>query len=289
MINKGKLHRLNRRIHLYTGLFMIPFIFVFGLSGITFNHSSFLSSERSVDYFTLNENESLEKHFPNLDKLAAELLDSLATKSLIDASQISQVKYNNTVILRSLNEEADYRIQMDIPTHNVQIMTLPDFAVNPALVSRGTLETSYKLNDNELLEHMDNVLKNRGFNPGKSRVQRIPNLAMEIESENKQYRVLYNLRNGNYRIDDLNKRKFRLNNLVGNLHELHGYPLSGFSLKWLWVFCADVLAGLMMIWAITGLIMWLKMKRQFVIGLIILSVSLILFTAILINQYDLAF
>ena len=289
MIKKRKLHFINRRIHLYTGLFMIPFIFIFGLSGISFNHSTFLSSERSVDYFTLNEKESLNKHFPKLDELAIELIDSLVSNDIIDNAQIKNIRYNNTVILRSLNDEADYRIQVDIPTNHVQIITLPDFAINPAIVKRGQLESSFNFNSSELLADMDKILQSKGFNQGKSRVQRIPYVFIDVESENKNFRVIYDLNNGNYRIDDLNKRKFKLNYLVGNLHELHGYPLSGFSLKWMWVFFADVLGFLMMIWAITGLIMWFKMKRQFVIGLIILSISFILFTAIIINQYELAY
>ncbi len=45
--SKFNFHKINRRIHLYAGLVMIPYIFIFGLSGLMFNHSAFLGHSRS--------------------------------------------------------------------------------------------------------------------------------------------------------------------------------------------------------------------------------------------------
>jgi len=288
IIHKKNLLKLNRQVHMYTGLFMIPFLFIFGLSGISFNHSAFLSANRSVDFFELNENETLSEHFPNLDKLASELIDTLAYKDILDNCHIKSVKYDNTMIVRSKNKDADYRIQVDIPSNKVQIMTLPDFVADP-IVARGQIDYTHKLNSNELLMDIEKIIHSKGFNSGVSRTQRIPDVVIDVESENINYRIHYNLENGQYRVNDLDQRKFKLNYLIGNSHELHGYPLSGFSLKWLWVFFADLLALLMMLWSITGLIMWYKMKKNYLIGLILLSISFILFVSIIINQYELAY
>lgn len=286
--SKYKLHKINRRIHLYSGLFMTPFIFIFGLSGLSFNHITFLSSNRSLDYFNIAESKDFNNLFPNLEELANRIKDSLQSQRSMDNLTLESVGYNNTMILRNRTTEVDYRIQVDIPTGNVQVMTLPDFAESPT-ITRGQLETDYNLDQSKLLSEVEKILREKGFNLGTSRVQRIPNLQIDLKNADTSYRVLYNMSTGSYRVDDLDKRTFKFNYLVGNLHELHGYPLSGFSLKWLWVFFADALALLMMIWAITGLIMWFKMKRQFVIGLLIVTISFFLFIAIMINQYELGY
>lgn len=284
--NKFNFHKLNRRIHLYAGLFMIPYIFIFGLSGIIFNHPTILN-ERSFDSFTLNEEESFISTFPDTEKLATSITNLIVLDGVISNPEIKNIQYNNTMILRNKNDVADYRINIDIPTSKVQLLTLPDF-VNDIRVSNGNYMNS-NINSEELLDKAEQLLKNKGITPGTSRIQRVPNLEFDLKNDTKNYRVTYSFTSGNYRIDDLDKRKFKPNYLLTNLHQVHGYPVAGFSIQWLWVFFADSLAVLMIIWAVSGLIMWYKMKRLFTIGVILLSISILVFIIIFINSYELGF
>nr|WP_299272502.1 PepSY domain-containing protein [uncultured Psychroserpens sp.] len=284
--SKFNFHKFNRRIHLYAGLFMIPYIFIFGLSGIIFNHPTILN-DRSFDSFILDKEESFASTFPDVEKLATSITNSIVRDGLISNPEIKNIKYNGTMILRSMNDVADYRMNVDIPTSKVQLLTLPDF-VNNTEVSSGNYATS-NINSKDLLYKAEQVLKKQDIVPGKSRIQRIPNLEFDLENDTGNYRVTYNYTSGNYRVNDLGKRKFKLNYLLTNLHQVHGYPVAGFSVQWLWVFFADSLAVLMIIWAISGLIMWFKMKRLFTIGVILLSISMLVFIIILINSYEFGF
>ncbi|WP_367180632.1 hypothetical protein [uncultured Psychroserpens sp.] len=265
---------------------MIPYIFIFGLSGIIFNHPTILN-DRSFDSFILDKEESFASTFPDVEKLATSITNSIVRDGLISNPEIKNIKYNGTMILRSMNDVADYRMNVDIPTSKVQLLTLPDF-VNNTEVSSGNYATS-NINSKDLLYKAEQVLKKQDIVPGKSRIQRIPNLEFDLENDTGNYRVTYNYTSGNYRVNDLGKRKFKLNYLLTNLHQVHGYPVAGFSVQWLWVFFADSLAVLMIIWAISGLIMWFKMKRLFTIGVILLSISMLVFIIILINSYEFGF
>ena len=284
---KFNFHKLNRRVHLYAGLIMIPYILIFGVSGFLFNHPTLLI-DRSVKSFELVEREGFNSLFPNINQLAASIADSIVNSGLISNPIIENVKYNNTMILRNLNDVADYRIQVDVPTSKVQQMTLPDFAEN-TIIASGNYNLGVNINSDDLFTRVDQLLKAQGIDPGVSRVQRIPDLIFDLKSNDSQYRVTYNLTSGNYRISDLNKRKFKVNYFLVNIHQEHGYPISGFSIKWLWVFFADSLSILMIIWSISGIIMWYKMKKSLTIGAVVLATSLLISIIIIIKSYELGF
>lgn len=291
MSNKSKLkkfHKLNRRIHLYAGLFMIPYIFIFGLSGLMFNHAAFMSENRSVETFHLEGDNQLNNLFPNINTFAASIADSIKNHNNINSFKLDNIKYSNTMILRYTNKEADHRVKIDIPTNNVEMIVLPDFVENNT-VNRGVINAPKKLNTNDILQKVEKALENRGITSDRYRAQRIPNLEFDLTTNDNDYRVIYNLQSGDYRLIDLHQRKFKWNYFFVNLHQVHGYPVAGFSLEWLFVFFADSLAVLMIIWAISGLIMWYKMKRQFVIGLVLIGVSIIIALAIMINQLELGY
>ena len=284
---KFKFHKFNRRVHLYSGLVMVPYIFIFGLSGLIFNHPTMFSN-RSLDTFQLDEGDGFKALFPNIEELAASLTDSIVSDNIISNPNIEDIKYSNTMILRNVNDIADYRMQVDIPTSKIQLITLPDFVSEPA-IKRGTYDFEFGINNEKLLQKMERILSDQDIQPGRSRVQGIPNLVFDLKTESKDYRVTFDLISGNYRIDDLHKRDFKVSYMLTNLHESHGYPVAGFSVTWLWVFFADSLAVLMIVWAVSGLIMWYKMKKQFTLGVILLSLSVLVFFIIVISRYELGY
>ena len=284
---KYKFHVINRRIHLYAGLIMIPYIFIFGLSGLLFNHPTWLIN-RSSETFTLNKTHDFKNMFPNLDVLANSVKDSLINKGELFEGEMTDVEYDNSMILRNINKIEDYRLNVDIPSSQAQLMNLPDFVDNTS-VSRGNIKFDSLVSINDLLLNMENIIRAKQLTPGKSRVQRIPNLTFKLSDNDKNYGVQYNLTNGNYRVMNLNNREFKTNYFLVNLHQVHGYPTKGFSIEWVWVFFADCLAFLLIIWAISGFIMWYKMKRFFVIGAVLLCVTGIVSLYLLFSQYELGF
>ena len=74
-----------------------------------------------------------------------------------------------------------------------------------------------------------------------------------------------------------------------NLHIIHRYPLSRSDPTWAWVLCADLLAALMMVWAVSGVIMWLRMPRVRALGTAFLAASVLVFGGLVFALFELGF
>ena len=59
-------------------------------------------------------------------------------------------------------------------------------------------------------------------------------------------------------------------NFLTRLHRLHVYPASA-SVRWLWSVIVDVLGAAMILWSLTGLLMWWKLKHLRRVGGIVLG------------------
>jgi hypothetical protein len=65
--------------------------------------------------------------------------------------------------------------------------------------------------------------------------------------------------------DDVATRELSLRSMLTALHGARGYPQEN-GVRWAWGLQVDAVAVLMMIWALTGLVMWWQQKRLRRIG-----------------------
>ena len=76
----SRLTMYTRRIHLFSGLFMLPWVLLYGFTALLFNHPSYLaSSDTQIEYFTLPA--AAAKKMPLADDLAKAAVES-ATENL---------------------------------------------------------------------------------------------------------------------------------------------------------------------------------------------------------------
>ena len=68
---------------------------------------------------------------------------------------------------------------------------------------------------------------------------------------------------------ELSTRQFLL-----RLHLARGYP-SGVNSRWVWALIVDVLAGVMVFWGFSGLLMWWQIKSTRWLGLAVVLVSVV--------------
>ena len=62
--------------------------------------------------------------------------------------------------------------------------------------------------------------------------------------------------------------------LLTTLHKTHHFPME-FGSTFIWVLLADLTALLLLVWALTGLVMWYQLKKLRRIGAVLLAVSLV--------------
>ena len=141
---------LNRRIHLYSGLFMIPFIFVFGLSGMFFNHSSWWSDKTSTVLESAEARDLLD-HYPAADELAAALLNVVTVRE--DWAQVEAVdtRWSRPSILRTRAGRTDHRLEVDSNASRAWLLTLPEFA-DAAPIAVGQVDSLNVVDDAAFVE-----------------------------------------------------------------------------------------------------------------------------------------
>jgi hypothetical protein len=262
-----------RKIHFYAGLVMIPFLFVFGVSGFLFNHSTYFHGRKS-ETFALERTEQISNLLPDLDSLAYGLKNVLTDKGvLVDGMRISDLKFDENLVVRSSTSKADYRLEFNLSNDYVRLLTLPDFAEN-ATIDFGKQNIGVDGLNQNIEKLSDNILKNKNLESGKTRIQRMPYLTFKASNRSHSYLIGLNVLNGDYYVDDLDKKDFKLDYFLLNLHQEHGYPIGEVNTKTIWVLFADCLSILLMVWAITGIIMWLKIKKQLIIGLVLTAISI---------------
>ena len=274
---KNLLH-FNRRLHLYSGLFMIPFVLVFGLSGMFFNHTSWMS-EKTSTVFEAHVLAELLGHYPPAEGLADELLAVVADREAWTNARAAEVRWSGPSILRTRVDRTDHRLEVDPNASRAMLLTMPDFALAPPIASGQ--DDSLTVTDNAaLVESFEEWLVARGLESGASRVQRGAELLVDVEVDDRTLRVELDPSTGSYRVHDLDDRKFSTRDFLENLHVIHRYPLSKSDPAWTWVLLADALAALMIVWAVSGVIMWLRMPRILLAGLAFMVASSLVFAAL---------
>src|SRR5687768_13021395 len=69
--------KLLRRVHLYSGLFMTPWVFLYGLTAMLFNHPTWFSDRDVIEFGPEVVAGTTLAQIPRPDDLAAQLLQKL--------------------------------------------------------------------------------------------------------------------------------------------------------------------------------------------------------------------
>lgn len=108
----------------------------------------------------------------------------------------------------------------------------------------------------------------------------VPILQFELHSQSGDWQVAYDPLKGSVQASEsklaaaseLSWRRFLL-----RLHTTHGYPSEANS-RWLWAIFVDIMAFVMLFWALSGFIMWWHIKRTRKWGLAVFATSALLAT-----------
>lgn len=115
----------------------------------------------------------------------------------------------------------------------------------------------------------------------------VPALQFELRSQSGNWQVEYNPLHGSVQAteatataaSDLSWRRFLL-----RLHTTHGYP-SETSSRWIWAVFVDIMAFVMLFWALSGFIMWWHIKRTRKWGMAVFMTSVLLASYLAIGMH----
>ena len=269
---------LLRRVHLYVGLFLLPWVFLYGITGAMFNHQGLLPE---IDFKALDSTEfddSAIAQFPAGEELAEQVIDALlAVKPdlTIELDQSHSPEFSNNLIYQVEDAGTKRAIHIDPASKAVWIATHPtdNESLEPLLSDVGNLKldpSPYHL----VRDAVPGILASAGVDTKASPQPMGWSKLNFLATVNGQLaRVTYVLRDGHVDItkyegqDGMSTRRLFL-----RLHTAHGQP-PHWNGRRIWSLFVDVMSMAMVTWGATGLVMWWQIKRTRMIGGVVILLS----------------
>jgi hypothetical protein len=273
--------KLARRIHLYAGLVLLPWLMFFGASGLLFNHPN-LGEQVSAFRLGPERVRELTGLTPwDVQAAASRVVSELNANAGKQAYQLDPdfaARLNGLLVLKAPAPNGQHLLLFN-PESAVGIVATrsarPDG--DPAPFATAHLELpQYSL---EELERKLGELLTKTGTPSPSPLKGDPKLAPTLELRLRDQRgalwnVSYAIGSGNVsgrRTDQL--PNLGLSQLFSTLHTTHHFPMA-VRARWFWAFFQDVLGVAMVFWGLSGLIMWWQLKATRIVGAISLLSAL---------------
>ena len=273
-----KLNLLIRRIHLYSGLFLVPWVLLYGVTAFLFNHPDALSPSNRQTHILPDKMSS----WSETNRLADDILASLGKGDAI--RRTSEAKYSRRAFLR-FNGETSGSLILDLEKGTGVSRSRP----GEGLVEPGPLDGSVELpeavlNRAALNEMANDLLKQERIPFDEVRTRAVPSLIFDLDYEGRAWRATYNLEKGSLEAKPLTEvtgphwRTFIL-----RLHMAHVYRDD--PARFAWALIVDIMALAMVSWGFTGIYMWWRMKKLRPIGKLVIAASLLIALAMGIGMY----
>lgn len=274
-----------RRIHMYLGLLLLPWLLFFGLSGILFNHPNI--GEAVKGRRILNEGEGAVAAWP-AQATAQSVIETLRAHDgawSLDPSQTPH--WEGYAILSAKLPDGKETIIWDVDQGRgiwVQRKARPEPG-NPHFPV-----TSVPLPDRRsaiLGPELQALLGTQGRDAQKElRVHpRIaPRLRMvATDASGQAWNLVYSSANG-----ELSGRKrdhwpaIGFAQLLTTMHMTHHFPMK-IGARWFWALFEDLLGLSMVLWALSGIVMWWQLKKTRRWGIFSLVLALVIAGAVMVS------
>jgi hypothetical protein len=274
--------RAVRKIHMYFGLVLFPWVVFFGLTGMLFNHPG-VGEETAGRPLPIAELEAAGIHAIAPAEVAESIAATLRAQGKsfrLDPSYqsgfhgttgfatgapgtkiltiVDLERGRGVVLTRPDHTTPDAPFAGDVPLANVQLAALAP-KVTALLAARGVTGIAH-----EPYLAMAQVLRFR-----------------LLDDAGRPWNATYDLGSG--RLDGRptdSPPPLSLHDLLGTMHKTHHFPAKvGPTL--FWVLFADLTALALVVWALTGIVMWVQIKKSRALGVVAVSVGVLLATVIM--------
>jgi len=271
--SRGVLKTL-RRVHLYTGLALLPWVLLYGLTALLFNHAGWMSDAREL---YLDARELRAAGFTALapaEERAAEIVRELGQRADGGALRLvpGSANWIGSVTLNGKGSEREARFAVDPALRGARVVIeLASTREAPAAWSRpAKLElpgAPSEAQRAQLAQAAVAAAAGLGEPLEEATLRRIPDLGFRARDGEREYACTMKS-NG-----ELETRPYtggaRLREKLLRLHVQHGDPgYAGARSLWSWI--VDAMGIAMILWAVSGLLMWWPMCATRVYGTIAL-------------------
>jgi hypothetical protein len=283
--------KLVRRVHLFAGLLMTPWVFLYGVTGFLFNHPGAVADREVRTVGRAEVVGTALADFPTAPELADRLVEALNTTA--GTPSFRSVDRNDAVYSRALFVTAtgngrEHSVRFDPDTGEAFIRSTTASDTRPEDTWTGG--TSVKLEDSprdRLARGIPALLAKLGIAADSTVIRTPPDLICTVEEKAQRWRIAYNLQSGAISARPANAAEGRLSTrrFLTGMHLAFTYP-SRVETRWFWAVAVDAMAVAMVFWGTSGLLMWWQLKRLRRWGLVALISSAAFATLMAIGMHE---
>jgi hypothetical protein len=283
---------LLRRIHLYTGLFLLPWVLLYGVTAFFFNHPGAFTatSVRVLDERALEGSAFAQPIDPQA--LAVEVTSALreharaqrpaGTPHVFGEPRQARMSGGFAFLAREERGDGsvlDHNLRAEWDGRAARLATRPGSAESESAGDRAPFAVARGLGlDPDPVEErrrdVSGILAASNVDAADATVRGAPVLEFDLTVDGAPWRATYKLREQSLAAHPVQGEREALpaRSFLTRLHQMHGYP-ADFGARSLWALIVDVMAASMVCWAVSGLLMWWPMKRLRVPGAIAIGLS----------------
>lgn len=282
-----------RRVHLYSGLLMLPWVLLYSVSAVLFNHPTVFSDQPTTTFTKSMLQGTAMASPPTAAELATQVVAALQARakpegrySLVSPEQAKFTREFAFATVKAEGEDVSVLIEVNGTGGTVRSRTSQPRKIEPAAPfatvhrSAASPRPSEPLKlENPLHERVKAaippILERTGFPTGEVTVTSVPDISFLMEHDGKLWRATYNAQTGaltGRSPEEATDEPISTRRFLTRLHLAHGYP-SEVNARWVWAFVVDAMSIIMVFWALTGLVMWWQIKSTRWLGLLVLLAS----------------
>lgn len=289
---------LFRRVHLYSGLFMFPWVLLYGFTGWFFNHPRVLTGGQVVNYQSHDVLNGDFAKLPSAEQTAVSVVDAMNETSRKNGGPRVTLLPTRTPAFR---DHIQFTVPMDGGRHEIRVNPATGDGQIRTILLDGKAKTAAIKNPlqgvpnepvkptalTEVTKQIPALLKDLGLE-SRSNVRRMGQLRVDflVEADGVPCLVTYNLANGSIAsVVNQHRPAIEPKRLMERMHLTHTYTPTH-DARWFWALVVDAMFVSMVFWAISGLLMWWQVKRTRLWGVGVLALSVLTTVAIIYGVHD---
>lgn len=282
---------LLRRIHLYAGLFLLPWVLLYGVTGAMFNHQGLFPEAEIQPVATEIVEETSMADFPSAEVLAGQVTDALQSRAgevSVTLADDHRAAYTSGLMFEAHASDKRHVVEIDPVTRAAHVRTFTKFDERPPTSLKNIRQVTLDPNPHDAARAAAGHILNRVGLATDAPPQPLGwtklNFLANLDGE--PAHVTYVLKDGHVDVtrylgeDGMSPRHFFL-----RLHTTHGRS-PHWNGRGGWSLLVDVMAIAMVIWSATGLLMWWQVKRTRAVGSVVILASLVTAAVLFASLHD---
>ena len=269
---KGAGVKLARRLHMYFGLVLLPFVFLYGVTALLFNHSSWMSTS---DYFR-SSSETFRAVQP---AVPSEIVQQIA-KELGTREEFTFTGYDEDSV--ELINEHIFDVEEDGFRYRYRFVPMESKAFVQKTPTSEKIEPEFTVSPVDFAPDpsIDQLVEaiEEDHNGSKVRIRSASDVRFVADINQEKWVLTCDLQTGRVTQNKFEepRSEFNWRSYLLRLHKTRGYPRDGDSVRFGWAVAVDIMGLLMLFWGLSGVIMWWQMKPFRLIGGVLVLIGVLL-------------